>query len=479
MIALYLTLAIPALGVLIMILCGAWRFAGIINTLFSAAALIASIFLALHIIDFGPLLSPQQQFYIDAFNLISIVLTTFIATTTAWFSYKLPIKATGNRLRLYHSMYQAFLLTMLITLTTNNIGTLWIAMEGATLATVLLVSLNRTPQAIEAAWKYFILCIVGIALALFGTILVYASAAKIFSTSNPAILWRNLLAHAALLNPQIIKLAFVFLLVGYGTKIGLVPLHNWLPDAHSESPAPMSALLSGLLLNVALYAVVRFKMLADVTLGNNLAGYLMMGFGLFSFVFAALIIYRQQNLKRLFSYSSIEHMGLITFAFGIGTLPATFCALFYMLMHSLTKSAIFATAGNVLKLTGTAKLEQIRGLLKRQPSIGWGLLIATIAICGFPPFGIFTSEFMLLLATINAFPILALVLVLGFIFALAGIMHNIQPIVFGDPHETSTIKANMLAPILHLLLVLVLGIYLPPTLAKLLNSAATLIAGKL
>ncbi|EQD30850.1 hydrogenase 4 subunit F, partial [mine drainage metagenome] len=209
------------------------------------------------------------------------------------------------------------------------------------------------------------------------------------------------------MRPTSILLSWVwrsfFLLVGYGTKVGLVPLHNWLPDAHSEGPTPISAVLSGLLLNVALYALVRIKMLADPTLGA-LPGELMMGFGMLSFIVAVLFLHRQRDIKRLYSYSSIEHMGLMTFGFGIGGALATFAALLHMTVHSLTKSSIFVTAGHAAYIAGTQSIDRIRGLIRSQPAVGWGLLIGTAAIAGFPPFGIFTSEFLLLVATLRSWP---------------------------------------------------------------------------
>ncbi len=218
----------------------------------------------------------------------------------------------------------------------------------------VLVSLYRTPESIEAAWKYFILCGVGIAQALFGTILLYYAAAQL-GNNDSALLWSVLYENANKLNPEVLEIAFVFLLIGYGTKIGLVPLHNWLPDAHSEGPTPMSAVLSGLLLNDALYAVVRNKMLVDGATHSHMAGYLMMGFGLLSFLVAALFLHRQKDIKRLFSYSSIEHMGIMTFAFGMGGGMATFAALLHMTVHSLTKSAIFVTVGHASQVAGTRK----------------------------------------------------------------------------------------------------------------------------
>src|SRR3970282_1234021 len=201
-------------------------------------------------------------------------------------------------------------------------------------------SLDRTRESIEAAWKYFILCGVGIAQALFGTVLLYFAASRVVPDPDQALQWTVLYQHAGQLEPVIVGLAFVFLLVGYGTKVGLVPLHNWLPDAHSEGPTPMSAVLSGLLLNVALYALVRVKMLVDASLHTNLAGHLMMGFGLLSFTVAGLFLHRQHDVKRMFSYSSIEHMGLITFGFGMGGAPGTFGALLHRAVRSLPQSAI-------------------------------------------------------------------------------------------------------------------------------------------
>jgi hydrogenase-4 component F len=273
-------------------------------------------------------------------------------------------------------------------------------------------------------------------------------------------------------------LAFVFLLIGYGTKVGLVPLHNWLPDAHSEGPTPMSAILSGLLLNIALYAIVRFKMLVDPALGNHLAGHMMMGFGLLSFTVAGLLLHRQRDVKRLFSYSSIEHMGLMTFAFGIGGPLATFGALLHMIVHSLTKSAIFVTVGHVTHVSGTQAIDKIRGLIHTQPVVGWCFLICTVAIAGFPPFGIFTSEFLLFNATMKSFPWLVIPLLLGFGVAFAGLFRHMQRMVYGAPPPGQVaVTANMWPVIFHLFLVLWLGIAIPGVLVDWLNQATIMVVG--
>ncbi|MEI8055270.1 MAG: hydrogenase 4 subunit F [bacterium] len=414
MIAFYLTLLLPLIGALLMLCIGNSRAAGHCNIIITTIGFIASLFMAHYFFQHGAFLAIKQQFYIDAFNLPIIVLTTFVVMTTAFFSNTFMwTNATTNRIStrhlcLYHIMYQLFALMMLISLAANNIGILWVAMEGATLATVLLVSLYRTKEAIEASWKYFILCIVGIALALFGTILVYFSATQELAQAKTGMLWSVLALHANHFDPTIIKIAFVFLLVGYGTKIGLVPLHNWLPDAYSESPAPVSTLLSGLLSNVALYALIRFKILTNLALANHLADSLLMVFGLLSFVVAAVLLQRQYNIKRLFSYSSIEHMGLITFTFGLGGPIATFVGLFYMLVHSLAKSALFTIVGNIVQQTKTNSLEKIRGLVKNQPLLGWGLLAATLIISGIPPFGIFTSELLVFITCVKFLPLIAI-----------------------------------------------------------------------
>ncbi|OHC62514.1 MAG: hydrogenase 4 subunit F [Rhodocyclales bacterium GWA2_65_20] len=480
-----ITLLIPLLGGLFLALVGHRPIAGWINIAVGMMTFGAALAMALEVFDHGPQLSPSRMFYIDAFNVYLVVLTAFVGLTTSIFSRPYMRhevergRVTDRRLRLYHAMYQCFLFSMLLALSTNNLGVLWIGMELATLTTVLLVSLYRTPEAIEAAWKYFILCGVGIAQALFGTVLIYFAAETKFGAGrNDTLLWTVLHESAGGMDPAVITLAFVFLLVGYGTKVGLVPLHNWLPDAHSEGPTPMSAVLSGLLLNVALYALVRVKMLVDGSLHTNLAGHLMMGFGLLSFTVAGLFLHRQHDVKRMFSYSSIEHMGLITFGFGMGGPLATFGALLHMTVHSLTKSAIFITVGHACQLAGTQRISHIRGLIRTQPAIGWGLLLGTVAIAGFPPFGVFISEFLLLMATMKDWPWLTIPLLIGFGVAFAGLFRHMQQMVFGEPPPgQKPVAANMLPVVVHLLLVLWLGLAIPGFLSRWFEQATVLITG--
>ncbi len=484
MIALYATLLIPLLATGIFAVIGHWKHAGTLNIIVCTATFATSLQLAVNIFNSGAMITPGGMFYIDPFNVYLILVNALVGLTTSIFSrpymvHELKIGRVDNsRMRLYHSMFQGFLLTMLIALSTNNLGILWVSVEGATLATVLLVSLYRTPESIEAGWKYFILCGVGIAQALFGTVLVYFAAENTV-TGGGSLLWSVLQEHADQLEPTVLLLAFVFLLVGYGTKIGLVPLHNWLPDAHSEGPTPMSAILSGLLLNIALYAVVRYKMLIEPALNNHLPSYMMMGFGMLSFSVAGLLLHRQRDVKRMFSYSSIEHMGLMTFAFGLGGPLATFGALLHMIVHSLTKSAIFITVGHAAHIAGTQTITEIRGLIRTQPAVGWTFLLGTVAIAGFPPFGVFTSEFLLFTATMKSFPWLVVPLLVGLAVAFAGLFRHVQPMVFGEPPEGQLpVKANMLPIIFHLAIVLWLGVSIPTVLANWLDQATIMVVGK-
>jgi hydrogenase-4 component F len=478
----FFVLGIPLAGGLTLALVGNRNYAAELNSLFSLATFLAALKLAVRVMDEGPLLVLDELFFVDPFNVFLVTLTAFVSFTTTLFSRpymrneQVKGKLSARMMQLYHSMFQAFGFTMLLALLTNNIGILWVAMEAATLTTVLLVSLYRTPASIEAAWKYFILCGVGIAQALFGTILVYFAAERVLGSGGTALLWTHLYGVKDQLEPTVLGLAFVFLLVGYGTKVGLVPLHNWLPDAHAEGPTPISAVLSGLLLNVALYAVVRSKALVDGALGTPLAGNLMMGFGLLSVVVAAFFLSRQKDVKRLFAYSSIEHMGLTTFAFGMGGPVATFAAMLHMTVHSLTKSAIFFAVGHAAQKTGTQVIADIRGLVITNPTIGWGLLLGSLAILGMPPFGVFASEFLILTTAMreHAWATPFLLIALG--VAFAAIFGKAQGMVFGDTTAQRLPHSPALVPVfVHLALVLMLGLYIPPYLAAWYRQAAQLL----
>ena len=474
----------PLMGAIVLALVGHRPNGRDINVIFSFFTFLASVLLTARIVAQGSVFALDRQFFIDSLNVFLVTLTALIGFTTSVFSRPYMRieeergKMSPNRMRLYFSMYQLFSFCMLLALTTNNMGILWVAMEAATLTTVLLVSVYRTPASLEAAWKYFILCGVGIAQALFGTILLYMAAQKVVGHGQNPLLWTNLNAVKLHLNPVIMSLAFVFLLVGYGTKVGLAPLHNWLPDAHAEGPTPISAVLSGLLLNVALYAVIRCKVLTDGALGNHFAGHLMIGFGLLSVMVAAFSLLRQRDIKRMFSYSSIEHMGLMTFAFGMGGPIANFAGLLHMTVHALTKSAIFYAVGHAAQKAGSQIMDQIRGLIKTSPTVGWGLMMGTLAILGMPPFGVFASEFLILTSAMRQLPWATPILLLGLGVAFAAIFSRVQPMVFGETTVKRLPHPPALLPVfVHLGLALMLGLYIPTYLNMWFLQAAKIIGG--
>ena len=419
---------------------------------------------------------------IDDLNVVFIVLNTFVGFTTAAFSasyigHELQIgRLTLGLLRFYHAMYQIMMFGMNLALVANNIGLMWVAVELATLTTVVMVGIYRTPEAIEAAWKYFILGSVGIALALFGTILVYLAARPVVGESAGSMVWTVLITQASDFDPALLNVAFVFLLLGYGTKVGLAPLHAWLPDAHAEGPTPISAVLSGLLLNVALYALLRFKMLLAANPAALAPGPLMTGLGLLSLLFAALMLYRRYDIKRLFAYSSIEHMGIIVFAFGMAGPLGNFAGLLQMTMHSLTKSAIFFTVGHITQAKGTQTMADMGGLTETHPVLGWTLVAGIAAIAGLPPFGVFMSEFLLISSTFDRQPLLAAAVVLGLLIAFAALLVRLTPVIFGAPHgRNARVHASTLPIFAHLSLVLLGGIFLPPPLVAWFRHVATLL----
>jgi hydrogenase-4 component F len=419
---------------------------------------------------------------VDDLNIVFIALNTFVGFTASVFSssyigHELSTgRLTPDHLRFYHAMYQLLLFAMNLALLANNIGLMWVAIEIATLTTVLMVGIYRTHEALEAAWKYFILGSVGIALALFGTILVYVAAQPVIGEGLQAMVWTVLIQHVSRFDPSLLNLAFVFLLLGYGTKVGLAPLHAWLPDAHAEGPTPISAVLSGLLLNVALYAVLRFKLLLAANAKALAPGPLMVTMGLTSLVFAGFMLYRRRDIKRLFAYSSIEHMGIITFAFGMGGPLANFAGLLHMVMHSLTKSAIFYGVGHIAQIKGTQKIEDIGGLTETHPWLGWALVCGVVAIAGLPPLGIFMSEFLVVSSTFAREPVLALPLVFGLLVALGALLWRLNGLAFGRPRgATGPGEASYVPMYAHLALVLTAGIYLPPPLVAWFQNVAGLL----
>jgi hydrogenase-4 component F len=452
-----------------------------ITARFNMLACLLTLLAALSLL-FTERAEPGRYLLVDDLNIVFIILNTFVAFTTSVFSaayitHELAIgRLTPAYLRFYHALYQLLMFAMNLALLSNNIGLMWVAVEIATLTTVMMVGMYRTHASLAAAWKYFILGSVGIALALFGTILVYIAAQPVIGAGPDAMVWTLLLERAAGFDAALLNIAFVFLLLGYGTKVGLFPLHAWLPDAHAEGPTPISAVLSGLLLNVALYALLRFKMLLAANPDALAPGPLMVTLGLVSLVFAAFMLYRRRDIKRMFAYSSIEHMGIITFAFGMGGPLANFAGLLHMVMHSLTKSAIFFAVGHIAQVKGTQRIADIRGLTVTHPGLGWGLVIGVVAIAGLPPLGIFMSEFLVVTSTFARAPLLALVLVSGLLVAFGALLMRLNGLAFGEPRGGTAAAESSYAPMyVHLALVFAAGLYLPPPLVAWFRHVAALL----
>ncbi len=455
-------LGTPALGALLLAAIPRYRVAAALNVTLCALTLACAGALYSH--------RPEASLYllVDDFNTVFLIVGSLVGFSTSVFSagyiaHELQTRRLKSRdLRFYHAMYQVLMFAMNLALVSNNIGLMWVAIELATLTTVMMVGIYRTSAALEAAWKYFILGSVGIALALFGTILVYLAAQERLGQGMLAMAWDRLAASSGSFDASLLNLSFVFLLLGYGTKVGLVPVHAWLPDAHAEGPTPISAVLSGLLLNVALFALLRFKLIVAGNAHVLSPGPMMVTMGFMSLLFAGFMIYRRRDIKRMFAYSSIEHMGIITLAFGLGGPLASFAGLLHMAMHSLTKSAIFFGVGYISQLEGTQRIADIRGLTSSQPLLGWLLVVSCVAIAGLPPFGVFTSEFLLVTSTFARAPWLAILLVVGLLIALSALATRLHGLAFGDTDKTHALPAWRLAPMmLHLGLVAVAGVYLP------------------
>ncbi len=461
-IELLLLLLVPAVAIVLLALVTNYRLGAALNVLACALTFGAGV---------GLLFVPRMRsdiLIVDDFNIFFVVLTTFIGLETG--------RLTPLFLRFYHAMYQAMMLAMNVALLANNTGLIWVGVEVATLSTVMMVGIYRTPEAIEAAWKYFILGSVGIALAFFGTILIYLAAQEVLGEGLPAMAWDRLVQNAARFDPRMMSLGFVFLLVGYGTKVGLAPFHAWLPDAHAEGPTPISAVLSGLLLNVALYALLRFKMVLAANPASLNVGAIMVVLGLISLFFAAFMLYRRRDIKRLFAYSSIEHMGVAAFAFGMGGPLANFAGLLHMTMHSLTKSAIFFAVGHIAQVKGTQRIAEIGGLSVTHPVLAVGFAFGVLAIAGLPPFGIFASEFILISSTFARQPVLAVLLVVGLLVAFGALILRLQDIVFGDPKgPKDPVEASYVPLFLHLALVLVAGLWLPAAVVGWFRAVAVLL----
>ncbi|GAA1894518.1 proton-conducting transporter membrane subunit [Actinomadura bangladeshensis] len=300
--------------------------------------------------------------------------------------------ASARDRRRYGVLTQAFVAAMALAVLAASLGTLWVAIEATTIVTAFLVGHRRTRNATEAAWKYVVICSAGIALAFLGVTLLHFAAQHAHVPSSGSLDWTELAAHAGRLDPDVTRIAVALLVLGFGAKAGLAPLHAWLPDAHSQAPAPVSALMSGVLLSVAFYAVLRVKVIADAALGAGFVRALLLVIALASLALAAALLLGQRDYKRMLAYSSIEHMGLLALGAAVGTRLAMAAVLLHVLGHGLAKSVAFLAAGHVQQAAGTSRISAVRGFAARSPLVGGAFGAAVLALLGFPPFSLFASE---------------------------------------------------------------------------------------
>jgi len=418
----------------------------------------------------------------DALNTPLVLIAAIVGFSTAIFSAQ-DIAHEGfdaSRSRAYHAAFQGFMAAHFLALLADNLGIMWVAIEAGTLACVLMVALHRTPAAIEAAWKFFILCGVGIALALFGLIVLALAAQPVAGHAEGQLSFTVLRSLAARADPDLLNLAFVFLLVGFGTKAGLVPMHSWLPDAHAEGPTPIAAVLSGLLLNAAMLAILRGKSIVAAHPDTIPPGVFLIVLGFATLLLAGFSLWRRRDAKRLFGWSSIEHMGIVAIAFGVGGVAGHMAGLLHLWGHSLIKSAAFFAVGRAARIKGAQHMAAIGGLATSHPALGWGLALAMAALAGLPPFSLFASEVLLATALAGQAPWLVPLFLLGLLVAGTALLHAMQRLCFGLPTpQPAPMGAGLatLAPLwAHLLLALILCLALPATLSRMLVDAARLLS---
>ena len=443
-----------------------------------AVALAAALFAAQKVSSEGTY-SPNDYFSIDALGAIIISLIAFIGFIAALYSTAYLRRETEKgiigfeKVRLYFILFNLFIAAMLLAASTSNPIIMWIAIEGTTLSTAFLISFYNKPSAMEAAWKYLIINSIGLLLGFFGTLLFYTA---LTHGEGIAFSWDSLMDSAKNLDPMIAKIAFIFILVGYGTKTGLVPMHTWLPDAHSKAPAPISGLLSGLLLNVAMLAILRFKVAADAAIGGQFTDNLLIWFGLISIVLASFIIMVQKNYKRLLAYSSIENMGIAALGFGFGGIGA-FAAILHIIYHALAKSLLFFSSGNIFLRYSSTKIAKVKGMLSVIPATSLVFIIGFLTIVGVPPFGIFMTKFYILSEGLKIHPVQTIIALAAFVIIFIGFLTHAAALLFGNaPEEISKEKENKwtIIPLAVLIIAFaVLSVYLPPPLKILIDSALT------
>lgn len=417
---------------------------------------------------------PLSVFRVDALSALVALCIALVTLLTTALAPGLDAAADRPReIRRLRTYLAGFAFTMLLAVTVQNVALMWVAIEATTIASALSIPIHRTKASVEASWKYLLVCSVGIALAFTGTILAYFDFVSIAGDTRGSLNWTALRAAAPGLHPPLLQLAFAFILVGYGTKAGLAPMHTWLPDAHSEAPSPISAMMSGVLLAVAMYAIARWKTVIDAAVSPAFSNGLLIGFGLLSVAIGALTLVLQRHYKRMLAYSSVEHMGLVAIGLGLGPL-GLFAAWLHVVNHAVAKSACFLLAGRILHRYGTTEIAGVTGLLRVMPWTGGLFAAGILALVGVPPFGMFVSEYLLVRATIAGGKVWlgATVLVL-LLTAFVSLLGHLNAMLYGEAPDAVPAGERHGWPTAALLgaaaVTVVLGVVLPAPLSRLID----------
>jgi hydrogenase-4 component F len=419
---------------------------------------------------------PGEFLRADGLSALITVLVTGVATLTLFFSPGLgrETRYDESQLRRYHIFINLFIAAMLLAVTANNVGIMWVALEASTVFSALIIPLRLTKESVEASWKYILIGSVGIALAFAGTVLSYFDFVALSGRIENALNWPVLRATAPLLHPEVMRLSFVFVLVGYGTKAGIAPMHTWKPDAYGESPSSLGALMSSALFAVAIYAILRWKMVVDACVGGHFANNLLLALGLLSILIGSLSVVLVRNYKRMLAYSSVEHAGLICLGLGLGPL-GVFAALLHLVNHTAAKSMMFFLVRGIESKYGSPLIKDVRGMVRVMPWTAGLFAAGILALVGLPPFGLFISEFALFRAgfSLNHPWLMGLALVLLTV-AFVSLIGQLNKMLYGPvPEGVSVGEADswgwMMPLIVPLLVLLVLGLTLPTPLAAFLN----------
>jgi len=460
----------------------------IITVISSLLLLIQVLFISSIILEQKTISVFEGVFYVDSLSVIILITITVVGFLSSLYSVNYMgrqydvLLIDETKLVKYYQGFNMFLFTMLLVPVSNNLGIMWIAIEATTLVSVFLIMLYVKQSSIEASWKYLLIATVGLSLALFGTISFYY-ANSITGDSFDSVHgmdWTNMVENSTGFDPNLVKFAFIFILVGFGTKAGLAPMHTWLPDAHSEAPSPISALLSGVLLNCAFYGILRFHVISGHAIGYEFSNVLLMILGIISMVIAAASIYFQKDIKRMLAFSSVENMGLIAMSTGFGVFLGIYGALLHVINHALVKSLLFFSSGSITQKYQTKSISDISGIIKTMPVTGFMFLVGGLAIIGLPPFNIFMSKFLILdsgFVSENFLVIALAILFIAIVFASFG--KHLLHLVFGNPKFEMTKedfgKFSVIPMVVLVSIIFIMGIYVPEPLQALIEDASTII----